>query len=125
MADNNPWIVKDVLSGNSLTVVRGDEMLNIRLCGISTKSSESQDYLRSLIDRGNGSVIVNPVTKADNVTVAEVFVQTLPNNEEIYLNTEMVMGGLAVLENSDICPSAEYLKMAVPLINLKNIIEIQ
>jgi hypothetical protein len=118
LADTNPWIVKDVLSGNFLTVVRGDETLNIKLCGISANSGESQEYLRSLLDKGNGSVVVNPVRKEDNVTIAEVFVQILPDYEqEIHVNSEMISKGMAVLQNPDICPSAEYLKMAVPLIN--------
>jgi hypothetical protein len=63
-------------------------------------------------------LLVNIVKEDDGITVAEVFVQILPDYErEIHINSEMVSKGMAVLENPDICPSAEYLKMAVPLIN--------
>ena len=113
--NTDPWIVQSVLSGNSLTVGRGDEKLDLKLCGIS---GGNRDYLQSLINQGNGSVIVNSVKKADNVTVAEVFIPLLPDYEkEIHLNTEMVIKGKATVVNYSNCPSAEYLEMAVPLIN--------
>jgi hypothetical protein len=61
---------------------------------------------------------IDIVREDDGITVAEVFLQTLPDkDEEIHVNSEIITGGMAVLENPDICPSAEYLKMAVPLIN--------
>lgn len=108
--NNKPWKVKDVLSGNSLTVMRGDEKLNLKLCGIS---GGDEDYLRSLISKGNGSVVVNRISKEDNVTVAEVFIPLLPNYEtEIHLNTEMITKGRATVVNYSDCKSAEYLKMA-------------
>ncbi len=67
----------------------------------------------SLLNKGDGSVVVNPVKTEWGVTVAEVFVQLKPDFErEIHVNTEMVMAGMATLDNPDICPSAEYLKMA-------------
>ena len=67
----------------------------------------------SLVNRGDGSVVVNPVKTVWGTTVAEVFVQLKPDYEqEIHVNTEMVMAGVATLDNPDICPSAEYLKMA-------------
>ncbi len=115
LAETEPWIVQSVVSGNSLTVVRDDEMKKIKLCGIS---GGDETYLRSLINRGNGSVVVNPISKTDNVTVAEVFVPLLPDMEqEIHLNTEMIMGGVATVDNPDICPSAEYLEIAAAIKN--------
>ncbi len=67
----------------------------------------------SLVNKGDGSVVVNPVKTEWGVTIAEVFVQLKPDRErEIHVNTEMVMAGVATLDNPDICPSAEYLKIA-------------
>lgn len=51
--NTDPWIVQSVLSGNSLTVVRGDEKLDLRLCGIS---GGNRDYLQSLINLGNSRI---------------------------------------------------------------------
>ena len=67
----------------------------------------------SLLNKGDGSVVVNPVKTEWGVTIAEIFVRLKPDYErEIHVNTEMVMAGVATLDNPDICPSAEYLKMA-------------
>jgi hypothetical protein len=48
-------------------------------------------------------LLVNIVKEDDGITVAEVFVQILPDYErEIHINSEMVSKGMAVLENPDI-----------------------
>ena len=52
---------------------RGYKKLEIQLCGIYAKDDESKEYLRSLLNKG--SLVVNPVQKSDEVTIAEVFVQ--------------------------------------------------
>lgn len=108
--NNKPWTLQSVSSGNSLFVMHGDEIKKIKLCGIEGGNKE---YLESLLDRGNGSLIVNSVKKIDNVTTAEVFVPIKPDYErEIHLSSEMIMFGMATINNPDICPSSEYLKMA-------------
>ena len=108
--NNKPWILQSVSGGSSLTVMHGDEIKNIKLCGISGGNKE---YLESLLDRGNGSFFVSPVRKIDNVTIAEVFVPLKPDYEkEVHLSSEMIMFGMATIDNPDICPSSEYLKMA-------------
>ncbi len=115
---SDPWIVKDVVSGDRFIVNRGDETLNIQLCGIYAKSDESKEYLRSLLNKGDGSVVVNPVEKKGGVTIAEVFVQLKPDYErESHLNTEMVMAGVATVADYKDCPSAEYLEMAEGIVN--------
>ena len=111
-ADTSPWIVEEIIYGERLTVSRHGKQFEVKLCGISA-GHESRDYLRSLLNKGDGSVVVNPVKTEWGVTIAEVFVQLKPDFErEIHVNTEMVMAGVATLDNPDICPSAEYLKMA-------------
>ena len=87
--NTDPWIVKDVVSGDRFTVNRGDETLNIQLCGISA-SEGSKEYLRSLLNKGDGSVILDRVKKQKETTIAEVFVQLKPDYQEIHLNTEML-----------------------------------
>ena len=111
LTNNNPWNVTDVISGDRFTVSRGYKKLEIQLCGISAKSNESKDYLRSLISQGDGWVVLDRVSKQDGLTVAEVFVQR-HDEQEIHLNTEMLMGGKAILSNYKACPNAEYFEMA-------------
>ncbi len=110
---SDPWIVKDVVSGGlgsaearsvRFIVNRGDETLNIQLCSIYAKSDKSKEYLRSLLNKGDGSVVVNPVQTKWGVTIAEVFVQLKPDYErESHLNTEMVMAGVATIADYKNC----------------------
>ena len=57
---------------------------------------EARDHLRSLIAQGDGSLIVVPV-KRDRYdrTVADVFVVLPGREEEIHLNTQMILDGYA------------------------------
>jgi hypothetical protein len=113
-ADTSPWIVEEIIYGDRFIATRSGKQFEVHLCGIAA-GNESKEYLRSLLNKGNLIVdVVDIVKEDDGITVAEVFVQTLPDYErEIHVNSEMVTGGMAVLENPDICPSAEYLKLAV------------
>ena len=110
--NTDPWIVSDVVSGDRLLVERKGQELEIKLCGISA-SKGSKEYLRSLISQGDGWVVLDRVTTEEELTVAEVFVQR-NDEQEIHLNTEMLMGGQAILADYQACPNAEYFEMAVP-----------
>ncbi len=115
LVNTDPWIVGDVVSGDRFIVQRNDQTLEVKLCGISA-SEESKDYLRSLLDKGNGSVVLERVSNQNELTVAEVFMQIKPDyQQEIHLNTEMVMGGKATLSNYKICPNAEYFELAAEM----------
>ena len=113
----NPWIVTDVVSGDRFLVERNGKKLEVQLCGISASSDESREYLRSLLNKGDGSVILDKVQKKDGLTIAEVFMQIEPDYvQEIHLNTEMVLKGKAILgADYKACPNAEYLEMAVEI----------
>ncbi len=103
-ANTLPWIVKDVVSGDSFIASRKQKRFQVKLCGISANSDESKDYLRSLLNQGDGSVVVNPVQTKWGVTIAEVFVQLKPDYErESHLNTEMVMAGVATVADYKNC----------------------
>lgn len=79
----------------------------MRFCGIDAPEksqplgTQARDYLRSLLNKGDGSVVVVPVEKDKyGRTIAELFVTPLPGTgyqleEEIHLNSQMVMAGLA------------------------------
>ena len=70
LANTLPWIVKDVVSGGlgraearsvRFIASRKGKEFKVKLCGISANSDESKEYLRSLLNQGDGSVVVNPV----------------------------------------------------------------
>jgi hypothetical protein len=110
LANTAPWIVEEIIYGDRFIATRNGKQFEVHLCGIAA-GDKSKEYLRSLLNKGN--LIINTVKQDDGITVAEVFVQILPDYErEIHVNSEMVTEGMAVLENPDICPSAEYLKLA-------------
>ena len=121
-----------VYDGDTLRVQRGVQELKIRFCGIDApekkqpRGIESRDYLRSLIAKGDGSVMLTPIEKdLYGRTVAELFVRPRPGKgyqpgEEIYLNGAMVQAGLAYhyerysdnCENRDAIAAAEEIAQA-------------
>ena len=118
------WQVKEgsIYDGDTLRVVKGNEELKIRFCGIDAPEIkqplgiESRDYLRSLIAKGNGTIYVLPIEQDQyNRTVAELWIPIKPDYEaQIHLNTAMVEAGMAwhYEKYSDSCESAENLGWA-------------
>jgi endonuclease YncB( thermonuclease family) len=92
-----------IYDGDTLRVVRDNEELKIRLCGIDAPEknqelgTESRDYLRSLIVQGDGTIYVLPIEEDRyGRTVAELWIPIKPDYErEIHLNTAMVEAGMA------------------------------
>ncbi len=135
------WQVKEgsIYDGDTLRVVRGNavrpwrgslaqgtrtktEEKKIRFCGTDAPEIkqplgvQSRDYLRSLIAKGDGTIYVLEV-ESDRYgrTVAELFMPLKDNPEqEIHLNTEMIMAGLAwhYQQYSGNCPNQYGLEMA-------------
>ena len=69
---------------------------------------EARDHLRSLIDQGEGSLVVVPVEQDRyGRTVAEIFVPMAGTEEEIHVNTQMVLDGMAYqyARHSGGCPN--------------------
>ncbi len=78
-----------------MRVVRGDEELKIRFCGIDAPEKkqklgiEARDHLRSLVELGNGELLLVPIEKDRyGRTVAEVYVQDRKDSA-INLNMQM------------------------------------
>ncbi|MGV2831977.1 thermonuclease family protein [Myxosarcina sp. GI1(2024)] len=87
----NPWRVDEVMTGESFTVARDDETKTIKLCGITAAGDEARDYLKSLIDRGDGTVQLE-----EREGAFEAWVLLKPNFErQLHLNTWMVQEGMA------------------------------
>ena len=118
------WKVKpgSIYNGDTFRVIRGEEELKIRFCGIDAPEKkqplgiESRDYLRSLIAKGDGTIHVLPIEEDRyNRTVAELWIPIKPDYEaEIHLNTAMVEAGMAYHYErySGNCESAENLVWA-------------
>jgi endonuclease YncB( thermonuclease family) len=104
-----------VYDGDTLRVTDGFRETKIRLCGIDAPEHDqamgiaSRDHLRSLLNQGNGAVIM-VAADVDRYgrTVAELFVKKQSGNgEEIALNAQMVRDGYAYhyAQYSDRCPN--------------------
>lgn len=105
---------ESVYDGDTLRVTDGSQELKIRLCGIDSPEIEqplgveARDHLRSLIDQGDGIIIVLRVEQDRyDRTVAELFVPVLGKEEEVHLNSRMVLDGFAYHYErySDSCPN--------------------
>jgi endonuclease YncB( thermonuclease family) len=112
--------------GDTLRVTDGNQEMKIRLCGIDAPEKDqpmgiaARDHLQSLIDKGNGSVMVVPVEKDRyGRTVAELFVkprieQGYQAGEEIAVNAQMIIDGYAYhyTQYSGRCPNGNVLANA-------------
>jgi micrococcal nuclease len=111
--------VMDVQDGDTLKVWLNGRAERIRLCGVDAPElaqplgGESRRYLRSLINKGNGTIVVVPV-EPDRYgrIVAELFIQPrsglgYQSEEEIAVNAQMVRDGYAYhyAKYSDRCPN--------------------
>lgn len=108
-----------IYDGDTLRVQRDGTEMKVRLCGIDAPEKDqpmglaARDHLRSLIDQGDGSIIIVPVEQDRyGRTVAELFVQPRPGQgyrpgEEIGVNSQMVLEGYAYhyAQYSDNCPN--------------------
>lgn len=119
------WKVVKVTDGDTITVQNGSLKEKIRFCGIDAVEKQQElgpqatDYLRSLITKGDGTVMVSPIEEDRyGRTVAELFVKPQPGTpgyqpeEEIFLNGEMVRAGFArhYLRYSGSCPNKEVIE---------------
>ena len=116
------WNLKpgSIYDGDTLRVIRGDEELKIRFCGIDAPEKnqelgiESRDYLRSLVNSSNGELLIVQIEKDKyERTVAELYVQERKDSP-INLNLEMVRAGYAwhYAQYSDTCTIRDQLIVA-------------
>lgn len=97
------WQIKEgsIYDGDTLRAIRGTEEQKIRFCGIDAPEkkmpmgTEARDHLRSLVEMGNGELLLVPVEKDRyGRTVAEVYVKD-SKSTAINLNVQMVRDGYA------------------------------
>ena len=114
-SDRYQIVEGSVYDGDTVRVTDGRSETKLRFCGIDAPEKdqaggiESRDHLRSLIARGDGTVIVVPVeTDRYGRTVAELFIP-VGGEEEIHLNSQMVLDGHAYhyARYSSTCPNKD------------------
>ena len=95
------WQLKSIDDGDTLNVVRDNEELKIRFCGIDAPDKKQQfsiqarEHLRELVELGNGELLLVPIEKdGSQRTVAEVYVQD-SESTAIHLNMQMIRDGYA------------------------------
>lgn len=112
-----------IYDGDTLRVKRGGRELKIRLCGVDSPELkqaggiEAREHLRSLVAQGDGAIGVVPIEKDRyGRTVADLFV-TFGEDNEIHLNSQMVMDGMAYhyTQYSDSCSQPAVLARAEDL----------
>ncbi|GAB4541963.1 MAG: hypothetical protein Tsb0014_34260 [Pleurocapsa sp.] len=121
------WQIKpeNVYDGDTLRIFKDNEELIVRLCGIDapemlqTFGVESRDYLRTLIDKSNGTIHILPIKdNRSKITIVEAWITIEPDYEEqIHLNTAMLEAGLAYhyKKYSSNCKSVENLVRAAKI----------
>ena len=116
------WQLKpgSIYDGDTLRVTKDGEEIKVRFCGIDAPEKaqklgiESRDYLRSLVSRGNGELLLVPIEQDRyGRTVGELYVQN-KEKSAIPLNLEMVRAGYAwhYARYSSNCPMRDQLVMA-------------
>lgn len=106
------WTVGDITAGDTFTVTSDldSETRTIKLCGITPAHPEAMDFLKSVVDRGDGSIELEQAGEAH-----EAWVMLKPDFEsQIHVNTYMVEKGMARhdVTNSQQCRSNEELGFA-------------
>ncbi len=110
-ANHEPWIVTNIISGDTLTVARGNENKTIKLCGISESGDKTRKYLQSLIDRSNGII---ELQKVGDFYEAWILLDS-EVEQQIHLNTYIVENKMAILDSYTNCLSPETLEFAFNL----------
>ena len=106
------WTVANITAGDTINVTSDldSKIKTIKLCGITPAHPESKDFLKSVVDRGDGSI---ELERAGDTH--EAWVMLKPDFEkQIHLNTFMVEKGMARhdVANSQQCRSNEELGFA-------------
>ena len=107
--------VPAVIDGDTLEVYLGEKQKTVELCGIDAPEldepfgMEAQEVLQSLVYRDGGQVhLVMTGRGEDGAVVGEVWFISMPGEEEIHINSEMLVQGMAVVDpgNVETCPNA-------------------
>ncbi len=108
LSNIDTWEVSEILGSDRIIVSNHNKTLTVHLCSIAgnyfEKRDESKRYLQSLIERGK--LRINFLNEDDEIFFADVFVRLKPDyQQEIYLNKEMVDGGMAMIDSPHLCPN--------------------
>jgi|GEM_PF-2744358 len=107
-SEPEPVTVPAVIDGDTLEVYLGEKQKTVNLCGIDAPEldeplgMEAQEVLQSLVYRDGGQVhLVMTGRGEDGAVVAEAWFLSMPGEEEIHINSEMLVQGMAVADPSN------------------------
>ncbi len=109
---------ESVIDGTTLVVFDGQEEKEVHLCGIVTpQTAASKAHLRQLLSQSTDNRIILLVAESDRPgLVAEAFLPTDSPEAglEIHLNTQMLLDGMAVVDDSSVdgCPNGSRYRAA-------------
>ena len=109
---------ESVIDGTTLVVFDGQEKKEVHLCGIvAPESATSKAHLRQLLSQSTDNRIILTAVESDHPgLIAEAFLPTdsLEAGLEIHLNTQMLLDGMAVVDNSSVdgCPNGSRYRAA-------------
>ena len=97
---------ESVIDGTTLSVLDGQEEREVHLCGIATpETATSQAHLRQLISQGTDNRIILVAAESNRPgLMAEAFlpIDSPEADLEIHLNTQMLLDGMAVVDDSSV-----------------------
>jgi endonuclease YncB( thermonuclease family) len=108
---NSTWqfVPGSVVKGDTFKATKGDVEKTIKICGVNAPElnepfgTESREYLRSLLEKGNGKLIVKPVEENSHTLVAQVEVPTNEGYED--LTGQLVNEGIAKIDRKTLSTS--------------------
>lgn len=110
---------ESVIDGTTLIVLDdGQEEKEVHLCGITTpEPAASKAHLRQLLFQSTDNRVILVATQSDRPSlIAEAFVPTGRSGSdlEIHLNTQMLLNGMAVVDDGsvDSCPNGSLYRAA-------------
>lgn len=117
-------IPESIRTGDIFKVSDGRQEIEIELCGIAVPEinqvlgEAAREHLGSLFSRSDGPVTLADMSvNEDGRTIADAFLPIAGSEEEIHLNSQMVMDGMAQVHPAEVsaCQNAGPMRIAEQL----------
>jgi len=107
------------LDGRTFQIKDGSQLIDVSLCGLDQTvpalDGAARDHLSRFLAKGNGRITLVPVSNVQNSKmVAEAFVLLPDTEEEIHLNSQLLLDGMATLDAQEAygCPNQSIMQRA-------------
>lgn len=113
-----------IRTGDTFMVSDGQQEIEIKLCGIAAPEvsqglgEAAREHLGSLFSQSDGPMILADISvDEEGRTIAEAFLPIADSEEEIHLNSQMVMDGMAQVHPAEVsaCQNAGPMRIAEQL----------